>query len=54
MCTLKEGDIVRLKSGSPRMTVSKVNTDGTIEVEWVDINGVPHTKTYRCDWLELD
>jgi uncharacterized protein YodC (DUF2158 family) len=54
MCTLKVGDVVLLNSGSPRMTVSKVNSDDTVEVKWVDKNRVPYTETYACDMLGLD
>jgi uncharacterized protein YodC (DUF2158 family) len=40
MAEIKAGDIVQLKSGGPRMTVSKIYNDG---------DGVMRA---RCDWFE--
>jgi uncharacterized protein YodC (DUF2158 family) len=30
------GDVVRLKSGGPKMTVSKVDDDGSLRCKWFD------------------
>jgi hypothetical protein len=34
MNTFKVGDVVELNSGSPKMTITKDNGDGTVEVSW--------------------
>ena len=34
----KPGDIVRLKSGSPRMTVNEIHEDGKLGCIWFDIS----------------
>lgn len=35
---IKAGDIVELKSGSPKMTVAFVSTDGYCYCTWYDFN----------------
>lgn len=30
------GDVVRLKSGGPKMTVSMIDNDGLVHVKWFD------------------
>jgi uncharacterized protein YodC (DUF2158 family) len=40
MSDIKAGDVVQLKSGGPKMTVSKV---------YQDTKGIP---TARCDWFD--
>jgi uncharacterized protein YodC (DUF2158 family) len=34
----KPGDVVVLKSGSPKMTVAFVNSEGAVWVSWYDFN----------------
>lgn len=35
--TFKEGDVIELKSGSPKMTISSTSTDGTSVIcTWYD------------------
>jgi len=36
MGDLKKGDVVKLKSGSPAMTVEDVASDGTLSCVWYD------------------
>lgn len=47
------GDVVSLKSGSPRLTVVGYTMNG-VSVEWIAYNtGVPHTAVYPASCLEL-
>lgn len=41
--TFKPGDIVELKSGSPKMTVVMVSNEGNVWCTWYDFN----TNTWR-------
>jgi len=36
MANIKKGDVVKLKSGSPAMTVEFVDSDGTLSCVWYD------------------
>ncbi|HNS90419.1 MAG TPA: DUF2158 domain-containing protein [Deltaproteobacteria bacterium] len=36
MGEIKKGDVVKLKSGSPAMTVENVDSDGTLSCVWYD------------------
>jgi len=36
---MKTGDVVRLKSGGPFMTVRGTNTDNVVSVEWFESDG---------------
>lgn len=60
----KSGDIVRLKSGGPKMTVNK-NVDvsqfdgtikfyGDVECKWFDEQNNNFTEKFKQDTLELD
>ena len=40
---IKKGDVVELKSGSPKMTVNFISTDGKAVCTWYDFN----TSTWR-------
>ena len=51
--TYTSGDIVRLKSGGPKMTV--LSTDGDAETfacEWFDRNGKLHRDSFQGSSLE--
>lgn len=48
----KPGDVVVLKSGSLKMTVSRVN-DGTAWCEWFGTNHAPQGKAYDVAVLKL-
>jgi len=43
MAEIKQGDIVQLKSGGPKMTVERINTGPT----WDDPNDAP----VECQWF---
>ena len=47
---IKVGDVVKLKSGGPRMNVSEVEGD-KVKCKWVDKNGVPHEEHYLKELL---
>lgn len=45
------GDIVRLKSGGPKMTVTAVE-DEQVSCTWFDRNGKPHSGAYIAATVE--
>jgi uncharacterized protein YodC (DUF2158 family) len=47
-----EGDIVRLHSGGPAMTV-KVCIDDLLLCEWLDARGITHRGTFRAGQVHL-
>jgi uncharacterized protein YodC (DUF2158 family) len=53
---LKAGDLVRLKSGGPTMTVEAVGNSAygtpTVWVVWFDQTNKPHKATYSPDAVE--
>lgn len=55
---IKIGDVIRLKSGGPRMTVSEVDEDsgGTMSVwcEWFDEKNVAQRGTFSLTSVALD
>ena len=52
MTEFKTGDVVRLKSGSPKMTVKGADKDAWA-VEWIDRNGKLQTNSFDADMLDL-
>lgn len=52
MTKFKTGDVVRLKSGSPKMTV-KGQDDGAWAVQWIDRNGKLQSDTFPADMLDI-
>ncbi|WP_311267466.1 DUF2158 domain-containing protein [Sphingobium sp. WCS2017Hpa-17] len=54
--TFKAGDVVRLKSGGPTMTVTRVGEGawvGTVWVSWFDSSNKPQSGEYPQEALEL-
>lgn len=50
---IKFGDVVRLKSGGPKMTVSSVNLwDGCADCEWFDDKNICHYKKFSISSLK--
>lgn len=45
------GDIVRLKSGGPKMTVTAVEAE-QVSCAWFDRNGKPHSGAYAAATVE--
>ena len=45
----KVGDLVKLKSGSPLMTVTVVKSDNTVFCQWVDVKGKPQYGDFPFD-----
>ena len=55
MNTFKEGDIVRLKSGSPRLIVIYTRADGYVVVFWIGYGThAPHEYTVPAVCLRHD
>lgn len=51
MSQFKTGDVVRLKSGGPKMTV-KEEGDSIVSCQWFDRNGKTHTDKFQVVMLE--
>lgn len=49
--TFDIGDVVRLKSGGPKMTILKL-MDDTISCQWFDRNGKVHTGNFQTAMLD--
>lgn len=47
-----KGDVVRLKSGGPKMTVLAVKT-AQLACQWFDRNGKMHTSDFDIEMLDL-
>ncbi|MGK7395475.1 MAG: YodC family protein [Candidatus Cyclobacteriaceae bacterium M3_2C_046] len=52
MVTLRKGRDVRLKSGGPRMTVEKVNADGTVICSYIYNFQEYRTEAFKVEDLE--
>ena len=52
MSDYKTGDVVRLKSGSPKMTVKGADGDAWA-VQWIDRNGKLQGDSFHADMLEV-
>ena len=54
--SLKVGDVVRLNSGSPKLTVVKVEPYGTppITVKWIDKQNEVHNANLPEECLKLE
>ena len=50
---LEEGDVVQLKSGGPKMTVSRLN-DGEVWCVWFDKDNAPQTRVFKPGVLNCD
>lgn len=53
MINFKAGDVVRLKSGSPKMTVKESRSDGSVACQWIDRNGRAQADQFLAAMLEL-
>lgn len=56
MSDFQTGQVVRLKSGSPKMTVKGADAsvgDGAWAVQWIDRNGKLQGDSFHADMLEL-
>lgn len=49
----KLGDVVRLKSGGPKMTVAEVTNDGYIDCEWFADEGPTYGWLFEPEMLEF-
>lgn len=47
MSEFKEGDVVRLKSGGPAMTVKSVLSGGALECHWFNTEGAVYTPKWE-------
>lgn len=57
--TFKKGDVVRLNSGGPAMTVTGIGKTASSGVEsvwvsWFDESGKPHNGVYPVETVDLD
>jgi|RhiMetStandDraft_4_1073278.scaffolds.fasta_scaffold782113_1 uncharacterized protein YodC (DUF2158 family) len=56
--SFKIGDVVRLKSGGPSMTVSRLAMDTEnrpcVETVWLTASGKESRGTFSEEWLEAD
>ncbi len=52
MSTFNIGDIVRLKSGGPKMTVLEGGSDTAAQCQWFDRNGKLHTDSFPVMMLD--
>ena len=51
--TFKIGDIVRLKSGGPKMSVANIHdAPDRVFCEWFGTDGTPMTRPFHADTLE--
>jgi uncharacterized protein YodC (DUF2158 family) len=50
---LKTGDVVRLKSGSPKMTIKGPDGDTIWAVQWIDRNGKLQSDSFHEDMLDI-
>lgn len=48
----KPGDVVKLKSGGPKMTVAKIDNDGSVDCEWFDEKNIPQVRAFTATSLE--
>lgn len=47
--SIKAGDVVQMRSGGPKMTVEKVNDDGTVQCAWMNNRGSARSPKYaKC------
>jgi uncharacterized protein YodC (DUF2158 family) len=53
MTELALGDVVRLKSGGPKMTLTEGEKGGKIKCQWFDRNGKMHTADFDAVAVEV-
>ena len=51
MSEFKVNDVVRLKSGGPKKTVTEINGE-EVKCLWTDKDGIEHNKVYDTSCLE--
>jgi uncharacterized protein YodC (DUF2158 family) len=49
--TFQRGDLVRLRSGGPLMTINRIKGD-QVDCFWTDFNGQPNDATFPADVLQ--
>jgi len=49
--TLRQGDLVRLRSGGPLMTIERIERDKA-NCYWTDVNGQPNDGTFPTSVLQ--
>lgn len=47
------GDMVKLKSGGPTMTVNNVDLDNYVYCDWFDSHNERHSDKFKADLLEV-
>ena len=50
---IRAGDVVRLKSGGPAMTVEAID-DGVARVAWIDDKQLTHRESFTTEALALE
>lgn len=50
--TFAAGDVVRLKSGGPKMTVLDMDGDDAVACKWFDRNGKVHSDSFPFAMIE--
>lgn len=50
---LGEGDVVRLNSGGPKMTVLQTKSGDTVNCQWFDRNGKIHTQDFSIKMISV-
>ncbi|MGJ8562410.1 MAG: YodC family protein [Alphaproteobacteria bacterium] len=53
MTQFSTGDLVRLKSGGPKMTVLEAENEFALGCQWFDRNGKLHTESFPTSMLNL-
>jgi uncharacterized protein YodC (DUF2158 family) len=49
---LRAGELVQLRSGSPKMQVEEITDSGRVNVVWTDRTGMPHRDNFPPELLQ--
>lgn len=52
--SFKIGDVVKLKSGGSKMTVSEINDAGMVVCTWLDSKGLAQEKEFDQESLKIN